>query len=146
MNVARLLLWIGITAAIAAPRLAVAQEAPAQQQADDITPTEESASPWGWMKMPTMTMPKISWPKMPADPLAPIKSSAKKVSDGGKKAWEGTKEIFTGGKSDEQPATRVADASASPSWWERMTGGGEKKQEPEGPATINEWMAQKRVE
>ncbi|BBO35066.1 hypothetical protein [Lacipirellula parvula] len=145
MNVARLLLWIGITAAVAAPRLAVAQEAPAQQQADDITPTEESASPWGWMKMPTVTMPKISWPKMPADPLAPIKSSAKKVSDGGKKAWEGTKEIFTGGKS-EQPATSVADASASPSWWERLTGGGEKKQEPEGPATINEWMAQKRVE
>ena len=69
------------------------------------------------------------------------------MSDGGKKAWEGTKEIFTGGKkSDEQPATRVADASASPSWWERMTGGGEKKQEPEGPATINEWMSQKRVE
>lgn len=146
MNVARLLLWIGLTAALAAPSFAVAQEAPAQQSADDITPTEEAESPWGWMKMPTVTMPKISWPKMPADPLAPIKSSAKKVSDGGKKAWEGTKEIFTGGKkSAEQPATRVADASASPSWWERMTGG-EKKQEPEGPATINEWMSQKRVE
>ena len=144
MNVARLLLWIGMVTAVVAPRLAVAQEAPAQQSADDITPTEESASPWGWMKMPSVTMPKVSWPKMPADPLAPIKSSAKKVSDGGKKAWEGTKEIFTGGKSD-QPAARVANAGDSPSWWERLTGG-EKKQEPEGPATINEWMAQKRVE
>jgi len=145
MNVARLLLWIGIAAALSASPLSAAETPVAgQQQGSDITPTpEESKSPWGWLKMPTVTMPKITMPKMPADPLAPIKSSAKKVSDGGKKAWEGTKEIFRGGKADE-PAARVANASEAPSLWDRMTGNA-KEPEPQGPATVTEWMKQPRV-
>ena len=141
MNVVRLLLWIGLASVIASAP--VYAQAPAGQPADDITPTtEQSQSPWGWLKMPTITMPKINMPKMPADPLAPIKSSAKKVSDGGKKAWEGTKEIFRGGKS-EQPAARVASAN-QPSFWDRITGKEEPKA-PEGPATVTEWMKQPRV-
>ena len=146
MNVARLLLWAALAAAVLEPGFAVAQTpAPMQPATDDITPTpEDSQNPWGWLKMPTVTMPKVSWPKLPADPLAPIKSSARKVSDGGKKAWEGTKEIFTGGAKDEQPAARVAQAPESPSLWERLVG--KKQEEPEGPQTINEWMSQKRVE
>lgn len=145
MNVVRLLLWIGIAAAFSASPLCAAETPVAgQQQGGDITPTpEESKSPWGWLKMPTVTMPKITMPKMPADPLAPIKSSAKKVSDGGKKAWEGTKEIFRGGKAEE-PAARVANASEAPSLWDRMTGNA-KEPEPEGPATVTEWMKQPRV-
>ena len=145
MNVARLLLWIGIAAALSASPLSAAETPVAgQQQGSDITPTpEESKSPWGWLKMPTVTMPKITMPKMPADPLAPIKSSAKKVTDGGKKAWEGTKEIFRGGKA-EQPAARVANASEAPSLWDRMTGNA-KEPEPQGPATVTEWMKQPRV-
>ena len=137
MNVARLLLWIGVAlATVAAPLRA------AETPANDITPTaEESQSPWGWLKMPTITMPKITMPKMPADPLAPIKSSAKKVSDGGKKAWEGTKELFSGGKTEE-PAARVASAK-EPSLWDRITGKEEAK--PEAPATVTEWMKQERV-
>jgi hypothetical protein len=89
-------------------------------------------------------MPKVSFPKMPADPFAPVKTSARKVSDGAKKAWEGTKEIFTFGNSKEQPAARTASAKEAPSMWQRMFGG--KKEEPEGPRTVAEWMAQKRVE
>lgn len=145
MNVARLLLWIGIAAAVSASPLSAAETPVAgQQQGSDITPTpEESKSPWGWLKMPTVTMPKITMPKMPADPLAPIKSSAKKVSDGGKRAWEGTKEIFRGGKAEE-PAARVANASEAPSLWDRMTGNA-KEPEPQGPATVTEWMKQPRV-
>jgi hypothetical protein len=145
MNVARLLLWIGIAAAVSASPLCAAQTPVAGQQlGSDITPTpEDSPSPWGWLKMPTITMPKISMPKMPADPLAPIKSSAKKVSDGGKKAWEGTKEIFRGGKAEE-PTARVANASEAPSLWDRMTGKA-KEPEPQGPATVTEWMKQPRV-
>jgi hypothetical protein len=143
MNVARLLLWFGVATAIIASPMCAAQTPAPGQPADDITPTaEQSQSPWGWLKMPTITMPKITMPKMPADPLAPIKSSAKKVSDGGKKAWEGTKELFTGGRPDE-PAARVAQADNGPSFWDRLTG----KQEPapEGPATVTEWMKQPRV-
>lgn len=143
MNVVRLLLWIGVASVIIASPLRAAQTPPGTP-ADDITPTAEQAqSPWGWLKMPTITMPKITMPKMPADPLAPIKSSAKKVSDGGKKAWEGTKEIFRGGKAEE-PAARVANSSEAPSLWDRMTGNA-KEPAPEGPATVTEWMKQPRV-
>jgi hypothetical protein len=143
MNVARLLLWIGVATAVVASPIRAAETPAGQQAASDITPTaEDSASPWGWLKMPTITMPKISMPKMPADPLAPIKSSAKKVTDGGKKAWEGTKEIFRGGKAEE-PAARVASAGEAPSLWDRLTG--KEPKPPEGPATVTEWMSQSRV-
>ena len=122
--------------------LATAASTALAQQADDAPAAE---SPWGWLAMPKITMPKIEMPKMPADPFAPIKSSARKVSDGGKKAWEGTKEIFTlGGSKGDQPAARVASAGEAPSMWQRMFGA--KPKEPEGPQTITEWMSQKRVE
>ncbi len=107
------------------------------------------ASPWSWLAMPKITMPKITMPKMPADPLAPVKTSAKKVSEGASKAWEGTKEIFTFGPAKSNattPAAPKADQSKSPSLWQKMFGGGEKKQEPEGPRTVAEWMAQPRLD
>ena len=95
--------------------------------------------------MPKVTMPKISMPKMPADPLAPVKTSAKKVGEGTKKAWEGTKEIFTfGGAKSAKPAAGAA-APKEPSVWKRMFGG-EVKKEPEGPQTVAEWMAQPRLD
>jgi hypothetical protein len=148
MNVARLLM-IGTAFAVLAmsmTQLANAQGAPAQGAASDITPTEETGGgPWSWVKKPSFSMPKVSFPKMPADPLAPIKTSAKKVGDGTKKAWEGAKEMFTFGGSEEEPAgTRVATAGEAPSMWQRMFGKEEKKDE--GPATVGEWMNQKRVE
>ena len=145
MNVVRLLLCFAVAAAVSASPVCVAQ-APAvgQQPGSDITPTpEESKSPWGWLKMPTVTMPKITMPKMPADPLAPIKTSARKVSDGTKKAWEGTKEIFRGGSKDAEP--RVATQGEAPSMWQRMFGPKEEPQ-PEGPKTVAEWMAQPRLD
>jgi hypothetical protein len=148
MKVERLLA-IGIVAAVMAlgwMQFARAQgvQAPAGS-ASDITPTEEpAASPWGWLKMPTITMPKITMPKMPADPLAPIKTSARKVSEGTKKAWEGTKELFTGGSKKDDPAARVASSGESPSLMQRMFGGEEEKNE--GPETVGEWMSQQRPE
>jgi hypothetical protein len=147
MNVVRLLLWIGVASVIIASPLRAAQTPPGTP-ADDITPTaEQSQSPWGWLKMPTITMPKITMPKMPADPLAPIKNSARKVGEGGKKAGEGTKEIFTfGGSKAEPQAPRVASAKEPPSMWKRMFGGAKEEKKPEGPATVAEWMAQPRVE
>jgi hypothetical protein len=108
--------------------------------------TAEGASPWGWMKLPKVTMPKISMPKvampkMPADPLAPVKSSAHKVSEGTKKAWEGTKEMFTFGGT--KKAADSSSQTAEPSVWSRMFGGAE---EPQPPQTVADFMAQKRVE
>jgi hypothetical protein len=149
MKVARLLALGGMFAlsAITGSQFARAQAAPgAAAGANDITPTEESGG-WSWLKKPSFTMPKVAFPKMPADPLAPIKSSARKVSDGTKRAWEGTKEIFSfgGSKEKQQPPTRVASAGEPPSVWQRMFGGEEAKKH-EGPATVGEWMNQPRVE
>jgi hypothetical protein len=111
--------------------------------AQETTPTPHS--PWGWLQMPKVTMPKITMPKMPENAFAPVKASAKKVSDGTKKAWEGTKEIFTLG--GDKPAKPAASSAAEPKepFWKRMFGGEEKK-EPEGPQTVAEWMSQPRLD
>ena len=152
MKVERLLLLAAAVAvaALSAPHAALAQSMGATSAgASDITPTEEpTSSPWGWLKMPTITMPKIAMPKMPADPLAPIKSSARKVGDGTKKAWEGTKEMFTfgGGKTPPAQEARVASNAEAPSMMQRMFGGGTEDKPAEGPATVGEWMAQPRVD
>jgi hypothetical protein len=145
MRVERLLAAVIIVGVAAPTRPVNGQEQPLSgSAAPDITPTEEAAGPWSWIKKPSVTMPKLTFPKMPAEPLAPVKNSAKKVSDGAKKAWEGTKELFTlGGSKDPQPQTRVA-SKESPSLWQRMFG--EKKAEPEGPQSVTEWMKQPRPE
>jgi hypothetical protein len=146
MGVVRLLVMALLFVALGG-HIGMSQQSPAGPGASDITPTEEPAGPWSWLKLPTVTMPKLTMPKMPADPLAPIKVSARKVGDGTKKAWEGTKEIFTfGGSKAEQPTARIASAEKPPSMWQRMFGGNEKENEPQGPSTVAEWMAQPRVE
>jgi len=119
---------------------------PGAPPAGGAAESEAEPSPWGWLTMPKITMPKIEMPKMPADPLAPVKASAKKVSDGANKAWEGTKELFTFGpsKSAASPPPKTPEVK-SPSMWQRMFGG-EKKEEPEGPRTVAEFMAQPRLD
>lgn len=107
--------------------------------------TTPEKSPWGWLAMPKVTMPKIEMPKLPADPLAPVKAGAKKVSDGANKAWEGTKEIFTFGPAKTTSADPKTPETKSPSIWSKMFGG-EKKEEPQGPQTVAEFMAQKRLD
>ncbi|HEX6963016.1 MAG TPA: hypothetical protein VF175_14195 [Lacipirellula sp.] len=148
MQVARLLVLSAVftAAAVAGQESAWGQAGATTPAPSDITPTEEPASsPWGWLKKPSITMPKLSFPKMPADPLAPIKTSARKVGDGARKAWEGTKELFTlGGSKKDAPSARMASAGEAPSVWDRMFGGEEPKNE--GPATVGEWMSQPRVE
>jgi hypothetical protein len=150
MKVERFLLTALILAGITQSRMATAADPgtkPTASAAADITPTTEAApqSPWGWMKMPSVTMPKVSFPKMPADPLAPIKNSAHKVGDGAKKAWEGTKEMFTfGGSKSGQPVARTASTQEAPSMWKRMFGA--KQEENTGPKTVAEFMKQPRPE
>ncbi len=140
MTVARVL-WAAVFLIAALPRPSAAQSAPSAA----TTPTAEAtASPWGWLKMPKITMPKIEMPKMPADPLAPIKTSARKVGDGTKRAWEGTKELFTfGGSKTDQPVARTASAAEPPSMWKRMFGAEEQPREPQ---SVAEWMNQPRLD
>jgi hypothetical protein len=152
MNVARLLVSTAFLLVIANSKVLAAEPAgttPAKSSAagSDITPTEAPAqSPWGWLKTPSFTMPKLSFPKMPSDPLAPVKTSAHKVSDGAKKAWEGTKEMFTfgGSKTADAPAARTASAQEAPSLWQRMFG--PKQEQKQGPTSVAEWMQQPRPE
>jgi hypothetical protein len=141
-------LWVvGVILAASLPHRAEAQtpsSSPVGYVGDgEVTPTP---SPWSWLKMPKITMPKIEMPKMPADPFAPVKASARKVGEGTRKAWEGTKELFTfgGSKTAEQPTERVASRPDQPSVWSRMFGGAEK--EPEGPQTVADFMRQPRPE
>jgi hypothetical protein len=146
MNAVRFLRSLAFLAVVfCMPGAALAQVAPMQPTPPGgaMAPAE-SESAWGWLKMPRITMPKIEMPKMPADPLAPIKTSARKVGDGTKKAWEGTKELFTFGqkKSATPSGERLASNPEQPSVWKRMFGGGEP--EPEGPQTVADWMAQPR--
>lgn len=130
---------------IASANIASADESPATPPTETATAAADQ-SPWGWVKMPKITMPKIEMPKMPADPLAPIKNSAKKVGEGASKAWEGTKEIFTlGGAKTAAAESPKTPEDKGPSLWQKMFGGAEKK-EPEGPQTVAEFMAQKRLD
>lgn len=122
----------------------------------DITPTDDepaNTSPLGWIKMPTVTMPRvtmptITMPKMPADPWAPFRTSARKVSNGAKQAWQGTKELFTfgGAKKSEKPSARVASNREAPSTMQRLFSGGKEEPVDDGPRTIGEWMSQSRVD
>ena len=158
MNVKRLLLAAMVVFAASASHGVARAQAPGGpgapvtgtgQVSDEITPTAEP-TPWGWIKMPKITMPKMEMPRMPADPLAPIKSSARKVGDGTKKAWEGTKELFAGGSKEPQGQgqpgqTRIATQGKPPSMWQRMFGAKEEPQD-EGPRTVAEWMAQPRLD
>jgi hypothetical protein len=149
MSFARLLGTLGVLATLAAARPAAGQSVGDPQTAvdpaaTDVTPTP--TSPWSWIRLPKITMPKIEMPKMPADPFAPIKTSARKVSDGTKRAWEGTKELFTfgGAKSADQPVARTASAAEPPSMWQRMFGGADEKSRE--PQTVAEFINQPRPE
>lgn len=148
----RLLIAIGLCTVLSA-RTAYAADAespplsgPGAPPAGGVDESTTEKSPWGWLAMPKITMPKIEMPKMPADPLAPVKAGAKKVSDGANKAWEGTKEIFTFGpaKTDASASPKTPEAK-SPSLWQKMFGGA-KQEEPEGPRTVAEFMAQPRLD
>jgi hypothetical protein len=152
MKVERLLVSAAVLLMAAGAEAAAADPSPntptKSAVSSDITPTEAPAqSPWGWLKTPSITMPKLSFPKMPADPLAPVKNSAHKVSDGAKKAWEGTKEMFTfgGSKTADAPAARTANAQDAPSLWQRMFGPKQEEKQP-GPKSVAEWMQQPRPE
>ena len=95
---------------------------------------------WPSIPLPRVTMPKVTMPDMSLV-TTPIKSGYSKVTAGTKKAWEGTKEIFTFGRGDSQAAARPQN---NESIWKRMfTSEPDKK---DGPQTVAEWMAQPRLE
>src|SRR5690606_6458687 len=105
----------------------------------DEVDTNVKQTSWPMIPLPRVTMPQISMPDM--SPItSPVKSGFGKLSSGTKKAWEGTKEMFSWGRSDASQQARAAEPEES--IWSRMFGTAPK--EPNGPQTVGEWMAQPR--
>jgi hypothetical protein len=85
-------------------------------------------------------MPKISMPDMSVI-TTPVKAGYGKVADGTKKAWEGTKEIFTFGKDS---SASTSQSQPKESMWKRMFSSEPDKND--GPQTVGEWMSQPRLD
>jgi len=110
---------------------------------------------WPKITLPKLTMPTITLPKLPPlwpsdsnrdSPalLSPFVDGYAKVSAGTKKAWEGTKDLFSvfQRKSTSTPAMRSASKPKA-SIWQRLT---TRKQESKVPQTVGEFMKQPRLQ
>jgi hypothetical protein len=75
-------------------------------------------------------------------PWQTVKSGTKHVENATASAWQKTVGVFTPAKSE---PNQVAQQKSQPSWWSRMWGSSEEEK-PEGPRTVGEFMAQKRLE
>jgi hypothetical protein len=102
--------------------------------------SEVKQTAWPSIPLPKITMPKISMPDMSVI-TTPVKAGYGKVTEGTKKAWEGTKEIFTFGKDDSAPTAR---SQPKEGFWKRMFTSEPDKND--GPQTVGEWMAQPRLD
>lgn len=110
---------------------------------------------WFSLPMPKISMPKITMPQLPPlwptgkegeKPalLSPFVSGVNKITDGTKKAWHGTKEVFAVGKGKAKTESAPSTATRSrPSFLKRLFGG---EPEPQGPQTVGEFMSQKRLD
>ena len=107
-------------------------------QDPEVEQTGWPSLPLPKITMPRLTMPKVSMPDM-GTVTKPVKASFGKISSGTKKAWEGTKEIFTfGGHKEPQPA------ESNQGFWKRLFSS--EPEQPSGPQTVGEWMAQPRLD
>ena len=149
IQVARLLTTIVFSAALcSSPAARCAEATPGAGR--EVAEAAPAATPLGWLTMPKvtlpkLTMPKLEMPKMPADPLAPFKTGAHKVTDGAKKAWEGTKDIFTIGNGAKPTPGTPPSAQQQP-LWKRMFTTAEEPPKKEGPQTVAEFMSQPRLD
>lgn len=101
--------------------------------------SEVKQTAWPSIPLPKITLPTVTMPDMSVI-TAPVKSGYGKVSEGTRRAWEGTKEMFTFGQGNSAPAAR---SQPQPSFWKRMFTSEPEKND--GPQTVGEWMAQPRL-
>jgi hypothetical protein len=98
---------------------------------------------WPSLPLPKISMPKVSMPDM--SPITrPVKSGYGKIASGTKHAWDGTKEMFSFGKGNNQPAGQTSQSQEKPGFWSRIFS--KEPEEPKGPQTVAEWMSLPRVE
>jgi len=143
MNVARAcaplvgcLCWTALTATAGCAAEAKAEAAKA----------EASGGAWSKIPLPKISLPKIPKPKVEMPSMdavtAPFKASFRKIGDGSRKAWEGTKELFQPNDRPAEPPAAPAPGGEPPSMWQRMFGG--PPPEDPGPQTIGEFMQGER--
>ena len=106
----------------------------------------EQTAGWG-LPMPKLTMPQITMPQMALPSMAsvtgPFKASFGKVTAGSKKAWEGTREIFSFGQNKTAVRGR-ASGQQQPSFLQRLLT--PKPKESNIPQTVGEFMRQPRLD
>jgi hypothetical protein len=116
---------------------------------------------WPRLHMPEMPKPVLPrpWPKRSEveaarnawveenpqeeqpSPLQALNDGANRVKSSTRAAWDKTVDALTPGESRPK-SSRVARRGAQQSWWRRMF----LPEEPQGPQTVTEWMAQDRVD
>ena len=147
---------VGLTADLRAQvfNAPVEQPVAAVQQAGGATAASgvvEQTAGWG-LPMPKLTMPQITMPKLSMPQMAlpsmesvtgPFKASFGKVTAGSRKAWEGTREIFSFGQKKSAVRGR-ASGQQQPSFLQRLLT--PKPQEPQVAQTVGEFMRQPRLD
>ena len=73
-----------------------------------------------------------------------MSGGARHVGQRTRAAWGKTVDAITPGGSSDSTSSRVARREDRPPLWKRMFGS--EEQQPEGPQTVTEWMAQERVD
>jgi hypothetical protein len=126
---------------------AVQQAGGAVASASAVEQTAGWGLPMPKLTMPQITMPKLSMPQMALPSMAsvtgPFKASFGKVTAGSRKAWEGTREIFSFGKNKTAMRGR-ASGQQQPSFLQRLLT--PKPQEPQVAQTVGEFMRQPRLD
>ena len=113
-----------------------------------VTPAQSgSVKPTGWgIPMPKITMPKLTMPKVTMPDVSavtgPMKSGFDKVKFGGKRAWEGAREMLSFGSNDQVARSPTANQQ-KPSFWQRLTA---RDAQPQVPQTVGEFMSQPRLD
>lgn len=114
------------------------------QQAVAGAESAEAKEDVKWVSWPKVTMPKVTMPKLRVPDMgklfSPVSSGFEKVTAGSKKAWEGTKEMFSFASKDEVPSKPYEPRQ---SLWQKLT---TKNSEPTGPQTVGEFMSQPRLQ
>ncbi|NOZ41021.1 MAG: hypothetical protein GXP24_12475 [Planctomycetes bacterium] len=115
---------------------------PAAAQTGAVQQTGWAGIPLPKITLPKLTMPKVTMPSMEAV-TGPFKAGFGKLTSGTKKAWEGTKEMFSVGQNTTASTTRrTASSQQKPSFWRRLL---VRESEPKVPQTVGEFMRQKRL-
>ena len=90
--------------------------------------------------------PKSAWAGKSTNtspsPWQSVKNGTKSAENATASAWHKTVGVFTPAK--EEPKQQVAQQQPKSSWWNRVWSSEDEK--PEGPRTVGEFMAQKRLE